>query len=124
MHWTMFLNGHIHRDDTFEVLLHKVVVQSDSSLSIKYAGPVTSDSKPLFSFHWHFVEHVACKEENWDFESDNERFSFDACFGVNIDEVKKDDTGLKVDGSGGGGVWRGFIGGGVGRRRFDDDGRD
>ncbi|GKA10074.1 Toll/interleukin-1 receptor domain-containing protein, partial [Tanacetum coccineum] len=45
----------------------------------------------------HFVEHLACKEENWDFESDNERFSFDACFGVNSDEVKKDDTRLKVD---------------------------
>nr|GEU91335.1 pentatricopeptide repeat-containing protein At2g15820, chloroplastic [Tanacetum cinerariifolium] len=45
----------------------------------------------------HFVEHLACKEENWDFESDNERFSFDACFGVSCDEVKKDNTGLKVD---------------------------
>nr|GEV86642.1 Gag-Pol polyprotein [Tanacetum cinerariifolium] len=32
-----------------------------------------------------------------DFKYDNERFRFDARFGVNIDEVKKDDTCLKVD---------------------------
>ncbi|KAL8189120.1 hypothetical protein R6Q57_029381 [Mikania cordata] len=44
-----------------------------------------------------FVEQLAGEEEIWDFDKDNQSFSFDACFGPNVDDSKSLKSSPSVD---------------------------
>ncbi|XP_076949098.1 pentatricopeptide repeat-containing protein At2g15820, chloroplastic-like [Bidens hawaiensis] len=45
----------------------------------------------------HFVEHLVGDEESWDFDKNNELFSFDAGFGSSVDDFKKPKSNPTLD---------------------------